>query len=222
MQFIAGYTYSKCISNSDATFVGESTSIQNGRDFHQQQGLCTQDFRQRLTLSWVYDLPLGRGKRWMGQAPPALDLAFGNWQVNGIYTARTGSPFTVTQPGDGPNVGDGSARPDQVANPNMGGTRNIDQAFNTAAFVAASPFRWGSAGRNTVTGPGVNNWDFSLFKNFVFDEKRRLQFRAEFFNLFNHAEFGFPGSSIGTAQFGRISSTTRDPRDVQLSMKFLW
>ena len=74
---IAGYTYGKCISNSDATFVGESTSIQNGRNFHQQQGLCTQDFRQRLTLSWVYDLPLGRGKRWMGQAPRALGLMAG-------------------------------------------------------------------------------------------------------------------------------------------------
>jgi hypothetical protein len=222
MQFIVGYTYGKCISNSDATFVGEGTSIQNGRDFHQQQGLCTQDFRQRLTVSWVYDLPLGRGKAWMGHAPRPIDWAFGNWQVNGIYTARTGSPFTVTQPGDAPNVGDGSPRPDQVGNPNTGQTRNIDQAFNTAAFVAAPPFRWGTAGRNTVTGPGINNWDLSLFKTFALDEKRHLQLRAESFNFLNHPEFGGPGSSIGTAQFGRISGTTRDPRDVQVSMKFLW
>ena len=73
MQFIAGYTYGKCISNSDATFVGESTSIQNGRDFHQQQGLCTQDFRQRLTVSWVYDLPFGRGKAFP-EALPARSM----------------------------------------------------------------------------------------------------------------------------------------------------
>jgi hypothetical protein len=222
LQFIVGYTYGKCISNSDSTFVGESTSIQNGRDFHQQRGLCTQDFRQRLTVSWVYDLPIGRGKVLLGSAPRVIDLALGGWQVNGIYTARDGSPFTVTQPGDAPNVGDGSARPNAVSNPNSVSDRSIDRWFNTGAFAPAPGFTWGTAGRNIVTGPGINNWDFSLFKNFRFDEQRRLQFRAEFFNLFNHPEFGFPGASIGTAQFGRISGTTRDPRDVQLSLKFLW
>jgi hypothetical protein len=222
LQFMAGYTYGKCISNSDSTFVGESTSIQNGRDFDQQRGLCTQDIRQRLTVSWVYDLPFGRGKAYMSHAPRAVDLAFGGWQVNGIYTARTGSPFTVTQPGDAPNVGDGSARPDQVGNPNDVSNRSIDHFFNTAAFATASQYRWGTAGRNTVIGPGINNWDFSIFKNFAFDEQRKLQFRSEFFNLFNHPEFGLPGASINTAQFGRISGTTRDPRDIQLSLKFLW
>ena len=222
LQFVVGYTYGKCISNSDATFVGESTSIQNGRDFHQQAGLCTQDFRQRLTVSWVYDLPIGRGKALLGAAPRGVDLALGGWQVNGIYTARSGSPFTVTQPGDAPNVGDGSARPNLVGDANSVANRSIDQFFNTAAFVAAPAYTWGTAGRNIVSGPGINNWDFSLFKNFRFDEQRRLQFRAEFFNLLNHPEFGFPGASLGTAQFGRISGTTRDPRDIQLSLKFLW
>lgn len=222
MQFIAGYTYGKCISNSDSTFVGESTSIQNGRDFHQQRGLCTQDFRQRFTLSWVYDLPLGRTKKFLHDAPRALDLLLGNWQINGIFTLRTGSPFTVTQPGDAPNVGDGSPRPDRIGNPNLSSGRSIDRFFDTSAFTSAAPFRWGTAGRNIVTGPGINNWDFSLFKNLPIGEGRRFQFRAEFFNLFNHPEFGLPGAAIGTAQFGRISGTTRDPRDVQLSLKFLW
>src|SRR5215475_6794519 len=166
MTLRAGYTYGKCISNSDATFVGEGTSIQNGRDFHQQRGLCTQDFRQRLTVSWVYDLPIGRGKALLGAATRAVDLAFGGWQINGIYTARSGSPFTVTQPGDAPNVGDGSARPNLISNPNTVSDRTVDQFFNTAAFAAAPAFTWGTAGRNIVIGPGINNWDFSLFKNF--------------------------------------------------------
>jgi hypothetical protein len=222
LQFIAGYTYGKCIDTSATTFVGEGTSIQNGRDFSQQRGLCTQDFRQRFTLSWLYSFPFGRGKKFLSSAPRAADLILGGWQMNGIYTARTGSPFTVTQPGDAPNVGDGSARPDQVGDPNEVANRSIDAFFNTAAFSPAAPFRWGTAGRNTVTGPGINNWDFSLFKTFALHEAMRLQFRAEFFNLFNHPEFAFPGSSIGTAQFGRISGTSRDPRDVQLSLKFLW
>ena len=222
LQFLVGYTYGKCISNSDSSFVGESTSIQNGRDFHQQEGLCTQDIRQRLTASWVNDLPFGRGKRFGSAMPRAIETMFGGWQVNGIYTARSGAPFTVTQPGDAPNVGDGSARPDQVGNPNQVSNRSIDAWFNTAAFAPAGAFRWGTAGRNTVVGPGINNWDFSVFKNFAFDEQRRLQFRAEFFNLLNRPEFASPGASIGTAQFGRISGTTRDPRDIQLSLKFLW
>ncbi len=142
--------------------------------------------------------------------------------MNGIYTARTGSPFTVTQSGDAPNVGDGSARPDLVGNPNVSSGRTIDRFFETSAFAGAAPLRWGTEGRNVVIGPGINNWDFSMFKNFSVDEHRRFQFRAEFFNLFNHPEFAFPGATIGTAQFGRISGTTRDPRDVQLSLKFLW
>ncbi len=222
MQFIIGYTYAKCISTSDATFVGESTSIQNGRDFHQQRGLCTQHFSQRFTGSWVYDVPFGRGKHFGTNLPRAADTAFGGWQLNGILTFRTGSPFTVTQAGDAPNVGDGSARPDQIANPNSVSNRNIDQFFNTAAFATAAPFRWGTAGRNTVIGPGIANWDFSVFKSFPVWEAVRLQFRAEFFNLLNHAEFAFPGSTIGTAQFGRISGTGRDPRDIQLSLKLMW
>ena len=208
--------------NSGGSFVGEGTSIQNGRDFHQQRSLCTQHFSRRFTTSWLYDLPFGRGKKHLNSAPRAIDIAFGGWQVNGILTLRTGSPFTVTQSGDAPNVGEGSPRPDQVGNPNEVANRSIDHFFNTDAFASAAKFRWGTAGRNTVIGPGINNWDFSIFKTFAIDEKRRIQFRSEFFNLFNHPEFGFPGSSIGTAQFGRISGTTRDPRDVQLSLKLLW
>jgi Carboxypeptidase regulatory-like domain len=222
LQFVGGYTFSKCISNSDSTFVGEGTSIQNGRDFRQQRGLCTQHIGERFTLSWLYDLPFGRGKRFLGQTPRAVDLLLGGWQINGIYTARTGSPFTVTQAGDAPNTGDGSARPDQIGDPNDVEDRSIDRFFNTAAFSPAAPFRWGTAGRNTVIGPGINNWDFSIFKGFSFDEHKILQFRAEFFNLLNHPEFAFPGSAIGTAQFGRISATSRDPRDIQMSLKFLW
>ncbi|HEU0138347.1 MAG TPA: carboxypeptidase regulatory-like domain-containing protein [Bryobacteraceae bacterium] len=220
--FMAGYTFAKCISNSDSTFVGEGTSIQNGRDFSQQRGLCTQHFSHRYTLSWLYDLPFGRGKAFLGNAPRPVEAILGNWQINGILTLRSGSPFTVGQPGDAPNTGEGSPRPDQVGDANDIEERTVDRFFNTDAFAQADAFRWGTAGRNTVIGPGINNWDFSVFKSFAIDEARRIQFRAEFFNLFNHAEFGFPGASFGTAQFGRISGTSRDPRDIQLSLKFLW
>ncbi|MFN7922361.1 MAG: TonB-dependent receptor [Bryobacteraceae bacterium] len=222
VQFIAGYTWAKCISTSDSTFVGEGTSIQNGRDFHQQRGLCSQHFSQRFTLSWLYDLPFGHGRKFLTSMSKPADFVLGGWQINGIYTARTGSPYTPGQPGDAPNVGDGSARPDLVSDPTNVSNKSIDRWFNTDAFARAGAFRWGTAGRNILIGPGINNWDFSIFKNFSIDEHRRVQFRFESFNLFNRAEFGFPGASLGTAQFGRISGTTRDPRDIQMSLKFLW
>jgi hypothetical protein len=222
LQFIGGYTFARCISTSDSTFVGEGTSVQNGRDFRQQRGLCTQHFSQRFTLSWVYDLPFGRGKKYGSNLARPIDFVLGSWQINGIYTARTGAPYTVTQPGDLPNVGDGSARPDLVGDPTNVVDKSIDNWFNKDAFRLADRFRWGTAGRNILIGPGINNWDFSLFKNILIDERRRLQFRMESFNLFNRTEFGTPGSAIGTPQFARISGTARDPRDIQLSLKFLW
>src|SRR5581483_9353038 len=118
LQYIVGYTFGRCISTSDSTFVGESTSIQNGRDFSQQRGLCTQHVSQRLTASFVFDLPFGRGKKYLTNLSRPVDLIFGNWPVNGIYTARTGAPLTVVLAGDAPNVGDGSVRPDRIADPN--------------------------------------------------------------------------------------------------------
>ena len=83
-------------------------------------------------------------------------------------------------------------------------------------------YTFGNEGRNVVVGPGVNNWDLALFKGFRFDEKRQLQFRTEFFNAVNHSQFAPPGAVFGAAQFRQISATSHDPRDVQMSLKFLW
>ena len=92
----------------------------------------------------------------------------------------------------------------------------------TAAFVSPAPFTFGNEGRNVVNGPGLNNEDLSIFKAFHVDEKRQLQFRTEFFNALNHPQFALPGATFGTAQFGQISATSHDPRDIQMSLKFLW
>jgi len=109
-----------------------------------------------------------------------------------------------------------------IGDPTNVTNKSIDNWFNTAAFALAGRYRFGNEGRKVLIGPGINNWDLSVFKNFLFDEKRKLQFRSEFFNAFNRAEFAAPGSVIATPQFAKISGTTRDPRDIQLSLKFLW
>ncbi|HWQ54741.1 MAG TPA: carboxypeptidase regulatory-like domain-containing protein [Bryobacteraceae bacterium] len=224
LQFINAYTWSKCIDNTAGTFVGEpgGTAIQDNYNFAGQRGLCSQDTRHRYSLSWVYDLPFGRGRAIGTDLPRVADAILGGWQINGILTLRTGDPFSVTVQGDPANVGDGTTRADLIGKANEVSDRSVDRWFNTAAFARPANFRFGTSGRNIVIGPGINNWDLSLFKMFRIDEARQFQFRGEAFNAFNRPQFGFPGATLGTAQFGRISSTVRDPRDIQLSLKFLF
>ena len=223
LQFIGAYTFSKCIDNAPGTFVGENgVHIQYSGNFRAARGLCAQDVRNRVSLSFVYDIPFGRGRRYGASISRAADLIAGGWQVTGIATFRSGQPFTVTMPTDVSNTADASTWASVIANPNAVSNRSVYQWFNTGAFVSPPSFSVGNQGRDTVIGPGVNNWDLSVFKAFRFDEKRQLQFRTEFFNAFNHAQFALPGATFGTAQFGQISATSHDPRDIQMSLKFLW
>lgn len=185
--------------------------IQDNSNFAANRGLCSQDTRQRYSGSFVYYLPFGHGRPFGRNLSRAADLVAGGWQVTGIVTFRTGQPFTVTMPGDPSNTADTSTWPNLVGNPNSVSNRSIDGFFNTSAFAAPAPYTFGNEGRNTVIGPGVNNWDLSVFKVFRVDEARQLQFRSEFFNAFNHPQFSFlerPSErrSSGTL---RVSLTTR-------------
>jgi hypothetical protein len=121
-------------------------------------------------------------------------------------------------------------RPDLLHNPNdlPGGRSHAaeeNEWFDTSAFVnvcpgANGPFSWGDAGRNLVRGPGIQDWDFGVAKNIPLGaESRRLEFRAEFFNLLNHPIFSQPGSVAGTSSFGVIYGTSVDPRQIQFALK---
>ena len=223
LQFMSAYTFSKCLDNTNGVAGSEAgVAYQDDRNFRANRGRCTSDSAHRYSLSWVYDLPFGRGKKLFGGIGRGADLFVGGWQINGILTLRSGQPFTVTVPNDPSNTSDGPTFADLIANPNRMENRTVDRFFNVDAFARPEPFRFGTSGRNVVTGPGVNNWDLSVFKNFRVDESRRVQFRAEFFNIANHPQFTLPGASFGTAQFGTLSAMSKDPRDVQLSLKFLF
>jgi hypothetical protein len=224
LQLVSAYTFSKCIDNTPGTLISEGGSpvVQNPRNFRSNRGRCGQDARQRYSLSFVYDIPFGRGRKLGTGISHTADLIAGGWQVTGIATFRTGQPFTSTAPTDVANVADTATWPNAIGNPNSVGNRSIYHFFNTAAFIAPPIYTFGNEGRNVIVGPGVNNWDLALFKAFRFDEKRQLQFRTEFFNAFNHSQFAPPGAVFGTAQFGQISAISHDPRDVQMSLKFLW
>jgi hypothetical protein len=223
VQFISSYTYSKCIDNGPGTNVGEGgvfaqDAVNNLRG---ARGPCSQDDRQRYSLSGIYALPFGKGKMFLSGASKAEDLILGGWQFNGILTLRSGNPFTVVMSSDIANVG-GTTWANAIGNPNAGGAKTIYQWFNTAALVAPQQYTFGNQGRDMVIGPPVNNLDFSLFKVFPVTEHKEFQFRAELFNALNHSQFALPASTLGVPTFGQISSTLHPARQIQLSLKFLF
>ena len=138
---------------------------------------------------------------------------------------QTGAPLTVTDGFDNSLTGIGGDRPNIIGNPNLDNSRSrgerISKWFNTAAFKTNAAGTVGQLGVNTMRGPGSWNLDFGLFKNFRFRERYAVQYRAEFFNLFNHANLGMPNASVISPSFGRITSTS-GPRVIEMALKFVF
>ena len=183
------------------------------------KGLSDYDIPQRLVVSYGYELPFGHGKRFMNSAPLLVDELFGGWQVVGISTFQSGFPFTPYLGSNDPgNVNFAyDIRPNVIGNPSVSNCTPA-QCFNVAAFGVPAPFTFGDAGRNILRGPGIQNWDFSVLKDFHISEARYLQFRSEFFNIFNHANFNNPNPYVDTPQGGQIFSA-KDPRIIQFALK---
>jgi hypothetical protein len=222
VQFISSYTYSKCIDNGPGTNVGEGgTFAQDAvNNLRGARGPCSQDARQRYSLSGVYALPFGKGHTFLSHVSRVEDAFLGGWQFNGILTLRSGQPFTVVMSSDIANVG-GTTWANAVGNPNNG-PQTIYKWFNTSAFAAPAQYNFGNEGRDIVVGPPVNNLDFSLFKAFTLTEHKSFQFRSELFNALNHSQFALPVATLGVPTFGTISSTLHPARQIQLSLKFLF
>src|SRR5205807_2172663 len=183
--------------------------------------------------SYIYELPIGHGKRLAGQAGSALNTVVGGWQVAGVATISSGNWFSVTDNGNFSNsdggAGGNSERPNQIGDPTarpcVPGT-----FFNTCAFTDPPLGSFGNVGRNTLQGPGYVIWDTSLFKTFRLSERFHLEFRSEFFNLLNHTNFLLSQSGpqesnnstvLGTSQFGFLTAA-RAPRQIQFGVKLLF
>jgi hypothetical protein len=215
------YTWSKTITDAGGDVIAPMNFYNRAAD----RGLAPFDRAHVFTANWNYTIPWR--KRDKGLAAHML----GGWQLSGITTINTGLPFTVssstlgTDPGGLGFLGSSAAggRPDQTCDPNSGGARNLSQWFNTSCFsdVPRGQVRPGNAGRNTVRGPGLQRWDISGFKNFALSERFRVQFRAEFFNLFNHTNFSTISVALGAVNFGQVTAA-KDPRIVQLGLKLYW
>jgi hypothetical protein len=238
LQFQASYTYAHALDDASSASLG---SLNNG-DFRDQRypmmeyGNADFDIRHRFVASYAYDLPFGRGKAFGGNASGFLNQVIGNWQIAGITSASTGNWYTVTDSATnlsnsdcGGTVAFFCARPNVVGNPNAHPCAP-GQLFNTCAFATNTvQGTFGNAGRNIVRGPGLQEWDISLFKIFPVREQVRFEFRAESFNTFNHVNpvFGIPGEigaepttlENGTPQFG-YAAAARPPRQIQVALKF--
>jgi hypothetical protein len=208
---------------------GENDLAQNPFDLAAERGRSMFDARHRFVLSYQWNLPfLQHSHTWYGHA-------LGNWALNGIFTAMSGTPFTVfdstdvSLQGQAPEITNFSSnRPNVVGNPNSG-PHTAAQWFNVDAFQKVVPDpnspvqQFGNEGRNTVVGPGYVNWDFSAFKNIRLTETKQIQFRGEFFNVLNHTNFRLPESDIESpvGVFGSIRSDV-SPRLIQVALKFMF
>lgn len=238
ISFLASYTYSKAIDDVSSFNISGSGSIQvagendlaqNPFNLAAERGPSLFDARHRFVFSYQWSLPFWQQQQGWYQH------ALGGWQLNGIVTAMSGTPFTVfdsrdvSEQGGAPEITGFSAnRPDLVAgqNPNAG-PRTVGAWLNADAFVRINPDpnspvqQFGTAGRNIALGPRYTNWDFSASKNIRVAESKELQFRAEFFNILNHTNFHLPNSDISSPTFNQILAA-EPPRLVQFALKFLY
>jgi hypothetical protein len=236
LSFLASYTWSHSIDSvssfnitgsASQPVAGENDLAQNPFDLAAERGRSMFDSHHRFVLSYQWSLPfLQHSSSWYGRV-------LGNWQLNGIFTAMSGGPFTVfdsndvSLQGQAPEITGFSAnRPNLIGNPNSG-PRTPQEWFNKSAFQQLQPdplgrFEvFGNEGRNVVQGPGFVNWDASAFKNIRLTESKELQLRGELFNLLNHTNFRLPVTDIESPTFGQIQSDV-SPRVIQVALKFLF
>ena len=226
LTFIASWTWSKAMSDATGFSGGgmfdTGNRIQNIFNKKADKGLASLDHRHRVSYAAVYELPFGPNKPFLTSGPAALQKFVGGWVLDGIYTYQSGLPLTVKFNGDVFSSGTDNARPDLICNPNLPrGEQTLDRFFKTECFQRQSPIRFGTAGRATVIGPVINNFDFAAMKNTRIGEKVNTQFRAEFFNALNHPQWDPPNRFIDQAGFGVVSSA-RDSRIIQFGLKLIF
>lgn len=225
MTVLSSYTWSKSIDDASGFFAssGDPNFPQDSNNAAAERALSNFDTRQRFTLGYTYDIPLGplRAHTW-------AERIFGGWQTNGTLALQSGRPFTVAllpeldQSNTGRSVLGFQAndRPNLAGNPRLSDPSETAW-FNTGAF-ALQPFgSFGDAGRNILEGPGSAVFNMSLVKNFRWVERWNLQFRSEFFNLFNRTNYDLPDAFLGSPTFGQITSAGA-PRHIQFGLKLLW
>jgi hypothetical protein len=227
----SNYTWSKALddaSNPGPNNAGTNAPQDSTNYSTSEKGLSDFDHRHRFVTNFLYQIPFLKDSQGL------IHSAFGGWAVGGIWTLQSGSPFTVNLANDNANNGTNvfSQRPNYACDPNNG-PKTTAQWFTTTCFAVPAALSYGTAGRDSVTGPGLNDFDASVQKEFVVRENMKLQFRVDIFNFLNHPNFNAPvgqgrtcsfapgNPTCGTqpnSPFGTITSAN-DPRDMQFSLR---
>ncbi|MFB3921937.1 MAG: carboxypeptidase regulatory-like domain-containing protein [Terriglobia bacterium] len=237
---LASYTFAKNLGTADGN-VG-TVAIQNIYDIASAKGPVPPDLRQRFVVSYLYELPFGKGRRFLSSMSGPVEAILGGWQVSGITSLRSGEAYTAFLSDGQTNTGAGGW-PDRIHDPydfsfgtdvqaSMGcpnpGHQTRECFYNQAAFVLPPlapgqtfAHQFGDGGRSNLRGPDQRNFDFAFLKNFKLTERHQLQFRAEFFNLWNTPQFALPDGTVDSPGGASISSTVPDnQREVQLALKW--
>jgi hypothetical protein len=235
------YTWSKMLSNAGGTstigtFIATTgnNGVQDWNNVAAAKALDPNNVASRLVISYNYNLPVGKGRKFLSNANGFVNTVLGGWGFTGVATVQSGAPLSITYGGTNQlsNFGGGGARPNVVAgcNKDVGGSWEEKvtngKAFNTACFVPpTNQFSYGNEGSYDpdIRGQGITNFDLTGFKKFTIRERYTMELRAEGYNLLNHPRFAAPATSLGTAGFGGISqgggSQINQPRIVQVALK---
>ena len=229
----ASYTWSKLIDNIIPSpnwggFSGASFQIglpQNYYDPKSERSLAGYDIPQTLVVSYIYQIPLGKGKTFLNKAGVVNDIV-GGWQINGLTTFQSGTPIEIYG-GNSSGTFEGQQRPDWSGkNPTLHGaaTKRLNEYFDTTQFSYNAPFTFGNTPRlmPDLFQPGVDDWNISLFKNTKVRDTVNVEFRAESFNTFNRVQFGPPDTTINDSTFGQISYQQNSPRTLQLGLRLFF
>jgi hypothetical protein len=213
LSFQVEYSLTKSLDSS-ATDTGQPSVPNNWRLDRGNNSMIRTHY---LVSNYVYELPFGHGKRYLASLHGLPEILLGGWQTSGIVTAASGLPFSVNFTSS--VLGWPSGRADITGNPAVP-SPGINGWFNPQAYALPSPFGYGNSAPNSLWGPGLVTWDMGAFKNFRFFERWNLQFRSEFFNTLNHANFNNPQNNISVpTQVGKIVSTSTGARVVQFALR---
>ena len=228
LTFLSAFTWSKNMDNEFASgnfFSGSSSAPQNAYNLEAEYSLALSDTPLRWSNTLTYELPFGKGKRFLGGANKAVDLALGGWQINLTNVYQTGFPLAIYEnTNQNAILGTGVQRPNATGvSPDMSGSveARLRNYINPAAFSSAPAFSYGNLSRTiSYRGPGMKNWDSSLFKNFAVTERFHAEFRAEALNTFNSPQFANPNTRFESSAFGTISNQVNFSRLIQLGVRF--
>ena len=231
---MANYTFSKFLSDTESQTGSQESDIafstpQDWYNRHAEYSLAASDVPQRMTVSYIYDLPFGKGKMFLGQLKTVPNAFIGGWTVGGVTTISNGFPLNIKGLANNlaSQYGSGNIRPNVVAGctkkmPGSGVAR-ISEWFNTACFTQPGAYSFGNETRTdaSLRSAGPFNFDFSLSKNIPIHEKWSMEFDTQFFNLFNRVQFAAPNVSEGNGSFGIVSATSPSstPREVQFALR---